>query len=182
MALGNSSGEQLATAVDGRLKADDETGAPSPWLEVELQYGRRQLEENTTYFRVCWVPIGGSIEQTMYAGGRTRAADRSAMQIRTDVLEHDIFVHGSNFETTEALKRAMVAALVQCASGSIAFADWEWITETQAHDWTVDGSMIRMRVGVQLPIHDSDRVTAEVLTTSWTGTFQGQSGDTDVCG
>jgi hypothetical protein len=181
MALGNSTGEQLAQEIDDLLKSDGLDGTPSPWGEVKLFYGRRELERNATWSRVVWVPIGGPIEVPSYTGGRGRATDKNAQQLRSAGLQHDVFIHNDTFETTEALWKAMVASIQTCTSGSLAFEDFEIITETQAHDFAVEGVMYRQRVAISIPIHDTDRTTAEVLYQKHTGTFQGRLGDEDVC-
>lgn len=181
MTLGNSSGELLATEIDALLKSPGLDGTLSPWKDVQLQYGRKELERNVTWPRVCWVPIGGPIEVPGYTGGRTRAVDKDAQQLRSAGLRHDIFIHHSSYETAEALWKAMVASIHICASGSLAFEDFEIITETQAHDFTVDGVMYRQRVAISIPIHDTDRGTTEVLYQQHIGRFRGRTGDIDVC-
>lgn len=181
MSLGNSTGEQLAQEVDALLKAPGNDGEASPWGAVTLYYGRRQLEQNATYPRVCWVPIGGPVQMAPYAGGRGRIAGKEAMQLRSAGLQHDVFIHNLTFENTEALWKAVVASIVLSFRGSVELDDFEWITETQAHDFTVEGTMIRQRVTIATPIHDTDRTTVEVLYQTHTGTFRGRTGDEDVC-
>jgi hypothetical protein len=181
MTLGNSTGEQLAQEVDDLLKAPGNDGEPSPWGEVTLYYGRRDLERNTTRPRVCWVPIGGPLEMGPYTGGRGRVAGKEAMQLRSAGLQHDVFVHNHTFEDTESLWRAVVASIVLSFRGSVELEDFEWVTETSAGDFVVDGTMIRQRVSIATPIHNTDRTTVEVLYQRHTGTFQGPTGDEDVC-
>lgn len=172
-----SSGEQLAALVDTLMKSG------GSWSTVVLQYGRRELEENQTYPRICWVPIGGNIDQTSYVGGRPGTGDTRAKQLRSAGLQHDVFIHNEDFEDTEDLWKAFVAAVVTEGLGSVEMGEFEWITETQAADFAVDGYMIRQRFTALIPISDSDIGTVEVTGQSHTGTFQGHAGggDVDVC-
>ena len=181
MSLGNSTGECLAQEVDDLLKAPGNDGSPSPWADVTLCYGRRDLEKHASPPRVCWVPLGGPIEVPPYAGGRGRIADKQAFHLRSAGLQHDVFVHNRTFEDTEALWKAVLASIVLSFRGSVQCEDFEWVTETSAGDFVVDGAMIRQRVTVATPIHDTDRTTVEVLYQSHTGTFQGPTGDENVC-
>lgn len=174
-----SSGEQLATLVDTTLKSE------GSWADVTTYYGIRELERHETYPRIAWVPRGGSVAQTKYPGGQVRTAGVRERVLRTGLLEHDVFLHHTGFENTEALWRAFIASVTIQASGAIELGAFEWITETTAHDYAVDAYMIRQRVTVRVPIHGSDIgfvvQTRAITTQAHTGTFQGESGDVDVC-
>jgi len=176
-----SSGEQLAALVDTQLKS------AGSWSDVTTYYGIRELERHQAYPRICWVPNGGSIAQARYPGGRERTLPSTekarSKTIRTAPLEHDVYIHHIGFENTENLWKAFVASVVLCTTGSVAMGDFEWITETQSHDYAVEAYMIRQRVSIRIPILDSANELGTVAITGQThvGTFQGESGDEDVC-
>jgi hypothetical protein len=171
-----STGETIAADVHTQMQSG---GA---FQDVTQWYGIRTLEEHRTYDRILWVPTTGQIDQTKYIGGRPRASGVLSKQLRSALVTHDVFIHTeADFESLETLWKAFVAACVQCLLGSVKMGETEWITETQSHDFAVDGYMIRQRIQFAMPINDTDLTTVEVTDQTHTGTFQGETGDTDVC-
>jgi len=170
-----STGEEIASAVDMTLKAE------GSWQDVYLGYGVRELEEHRSWPRIVWVPIGGPVEQTKHPGGRARATGVRAMHLRSAQVQYDVFIHYDSYENTENLWKAFVASCVMELRGSVEHGNHEWITETTAHDWSVEGHMIRQRLSVGTPIHDTDLTTKAVKYQSHTGTFQYGAGEEDVC-
>jgi len=172
-----STGESVAIAVDTTMKT------LGSWSDVFQGYGIRVLEQHYAYPRIIWVPIGGEIAQTSSPGGRIRTSNVRTKHLRSGVLEHDVYIHYDSYENTENLWKAFIASCVLETVGYLKLGDFQWVTDTDSHDYSVEGYMIKQRVSVQLPIHDDDRATQAVTTQAKTVTFQGHAGggDVDVC-
>lgn len=176
-----SSGEDVALAVDTQLKS------AGSWADVYLGYGIRELEEHRTWPRIVWVPIGGSIVQTKYVGGRPSNLmffnKTRTKQLRSAALEHHIFIHYDTYENVELLWKAFVASCVIEALGSIQLGSFQWITEAPSHDHAIDGFMLRQSMTVRIPINEADIATKAITGQGKTVTFSGHAGggDVDVC-
>ncbi len=143
-----------------------------PPSQIGWYFGRLALKRLDRPPRVTWIPVSGDINPP------TNRANKYVGLISTReglerILEFQVEINGLDYEQTENLLHAVIAAANKCGRVGIRYQGEEWPTQAPGADYARDGQLVVLNCTAYIPVMfdesgsailEGTELTSEILT------------------
>lgn len=143
--------------------AEHNTEPDEPADLIGWYFGRLDVVENDRPPRVTWVPVGGTISPST---NRMPVAvgDKATRALNERQLELSAVIQGRDYEQTENLLHAVIAACNKAARVGIRYDGERWITQEPAANFAEDGQMVVLTCRAFIPVLGEENQNASILS------------------
>lgn len=125
---------------------------------VSYGIGRLATELHETVPHLVWIPTEGTMSAPSNIGGRLLGGQGGTRNraLLTREQRCQVQVWGGNFEQAETLWHNMLAAVWSYSSGSVAFGNHSWVTQTESGaDYSALGELVTQDITLHIPVNEA---------------------------
>jgi len=139
-----------------------------PPSQIGWYFGRLAMKRNDRPPRVTWIPVTGTIGPTTNRANKYVGALSTRPGLER-ILAFDVQINGLDYEQTENMLHAVIAAANACGHVGIRYEGETWPTEADGADYGRDGSLVILSATAYIPVlfdESGSAILDRVTTTS----------------